>query len=850
MAHIYATKDPAVTARETEHMALARRLAGECAVLLENDGTLPLAAPGKIALFGNGARQTVRGGTGSGDVNVRSDVNIEQGLTRAGFTVTTGPWLDRQQARHIQAKADYRAWVPAYAKQQGMSEFLVVFSHPFQVVAPQEITPQDIAGSDTDTAVYVISRTSGEGADRFNKRGDYLLYDEERQHLIQLGAAYKKLIVVLNVGGVMDMGEILSAPGVSAVLLLGQLGNVGGDVLADLLLGRVDPSGRLTDTWARTYGDYPTAATFSHNDGNVDDEYYAEGVFVGYRWFDTFGVEPRYPFGYGLSYTSFSMQCGPVSLSAGQVSLPVTVRNAGAHPGKEVVQVYGSAPAGDVPKPYQTLAAFQKTGLLAPGQSQTLTIRFPLEALAFYSEKQAAWVLDAGQYVLRVGRSSRDTAAAAVLILPETVVTAQGKNLFAGAGALRELTPPPSVPEPIDPSLPRLTIDPRSIPTQVFTYQGARQPFACRKDQTLTAADVKAGRCTVEELTAQLTVEEMATLCVGTLRFDGSIVGNASLTVPGAAGDTSAVIRDTRGVKNMSMADGPAGLRLQPVFKTDKAGSILPGGDVMGDMTMPFDPKYDETNSDTYYQYCTAIPIGWSLAMSWNPALLTEAGDMVGREMELFGIDLWLAPAMNIHRDPLCGRNFEYYSEDPLIAGTAAAAITQGVQRHPGRGVTIKHFAANSQEDNRYFTNSHISERAIREIYLRGFELAVRQAQPMAIMTSYNLLNGVHTANHYDLLQAVCRDEWGFRGVVMTDWFTSQHMPDLTGSDTPAYPISASTGCVYAGNDIQMPGCQGNVDDIVRAVQTGQEIDGYKLTLADLQFCAANVIRVAIAADP
>ena len=219
---------------------------------------------------------------------------------------------------------------------------------------------------------------------------------------------------------------------------------------------------------------------------------------------------------------------------------------------------------------------------------------------------------------------------------------------------------------------------------------------------------------------------------------------------------------------------------------------------------------------------------------------------MVGSEMETFGVDLWLAPAMNIHRNPLCGRNFEYYSEDPVVSGKCAAAITLGVQSHPGKGTTIKHFAANSQEDNRYFTNSHINERAIREIYLKAFEIAVKESQPLSIMTSYNLLNGIHTANSYDLIQAVCRDEWGFRGVIMTDWTTSQYVPMLTGPNRSPYPISASSGCIAAGNDIQMPGCQQNVDDIVRAVTTGEPVDGYTITKADLQFNAANVIRVAV----
>ena len=226
--------------------------------------------------------------------------------------------------------------------------------------------------------------------------------------------------------------------------------------------------------------------------------------------------------------------------------------------------------------------------------------------------------------------------------------------------------------------------------------------------------------------------------------------------------------------------------------------------------------------------------------------LLEEIGSMVGTEMEQFGVDLWLAPALNIHRDPLCGRNFEYYSEDPLISGKTAAAITRGVQRHKGCGTTIKHFAVNNQEGNRYFTNSHVSERALREIYLKGFEIAVRESHPMSVMTSYNLLNGTHTANHYDLIQAVLRDEWGYCGMVMSDWYTSQDLPDMTGNPDPVYPISASTGCVFAGNDVQMPGCRKNADDLVEAVRSGEEIDGYRITLADLQFCAANVIRTAI----
>lgn len=847
MSKIYATKNPEITRREIDHMAMSRNLAGECVVLMENDGTLPLSGTCTLALYGSGARHTIRGGTGSGDVNTRSVVNIEQGLENAGFKITTKNWLDRQDTRYVQARKDYFDWIPVYAKEQGITEFLVTFSHPFQVIAPADISAEDINESGTDTAVYVISRTSGEGSDRFDKRGDYSLYEEERAQLEQLGKSYDKVIVVLNIGGLIDMSEMKSIPGISAVLLLSQLGNISGDVLADVLLGKVNPSGKLTDTWAKQYSDYPSSAGFSHNDGNVDDEYYTEGIYVGYRYFDTFDIEPLYPFGYGKSYTEFDFTPDTVKVTDGQVKVMVTVKNTGSvYAGKEVIQVYYSAPAGKLSKPYQELAGFAKTKLLAPGESETVEISFTLKDMASYCEACAAWTLESGEYIIRAGNSSRNTKAAAVLTLSETIKTSVLKNLFADTDPVREIEAPASKTADVDSSVSRITIDTEEITADQPVYRSDRQTLTTDKVNILTVDDVKAGCCTIEEMVAQLTVEEMADLCVGTLRSDGSVIGNASYTVPGAAGDSSSVIKESRGVKNMILADGPAGLRLQPVFKTDKEGNILPGGAILGDISEPFDPKYTDENSDTYYQYCTAIPIGWALAQSWNTTLLEEIGSMVGVEMEEFGVDLWLAPALNIHRNPLCGRNFEYYSEDPLVSGKAAAAITLGVQSHSGKGTTIKHFAANSQEDNRYFTNSHISERAIREIYIRGFEIAVKESQPLSIMTSYNLLNGTHTANHYDLIQAVARDEWGFEGFVMTDWFTSQEHSALTGSAKVIYPISASTGCIYAGNDVQMPGCQKNVDDIVQAVKTGEEIDGYKLTLADLQFNAANIIRVAI----
>ncbi|NBI92261.1 beta-glucosidase [Lachnospiraceae bacterium] len=874
MPEIYASKSQEVEQREIEHMNISRELAGECMVLLENDGTLPLKEAGKIALYGNGIRKTVKGGTGSGDVNSRSIVNVETGFKNAGFAVASGEWLDKQENMLDKAKREYLEWVAAEAKKSGRSEFMIQFDHPYSDPAPVLITEEDCKAADTDVAVYVLARNSGEGSDRYCKEGDYLLFAEEKKNLEMVASHFKKMIVVLNIGGVMDLSELKAIPGINAILLMGQLGNIGGDALVDVVAGKVNPSGKTVDTWAKNYMDYPSSAQFSHN-GSVHEEEYTDGIYVGYRYFDSFGVKPEYCFGFGRSYTDFSIKTDGAEAVGDKVQVQATIWNTGTvYAGREVVQIYYSAPQGKLDKPYQELAAYHKTSLLKPGESETMILTFAIKDMASYSETDAAWVLEKGDYVIRVGNSAMDTEVAAVLTLEEEVKTQIGKNLFPLDIELKEIKPDSTAvaakqmdgiadgvtaAEQMDgiadgvtagkPENPvyRGRIQASHIKTEHMSYQGEREEYKTVQTKKLTVQDVKEGSCTVEELVAQLTVEEMADMCVGTLRAgEGNVVGNASYTVPGAAGDTSSILKADRGIKNMILADGPAGLRLQPHFKTTKDGRLLPGGSVMGDSFEPFDPNINEDEVDNYYQYCTAIPIGWALAQSWNAELVERAGDMVGREMEQFGVDLWLAPAMNIHRNPLCGRNFEYYSEDPLVSGKMAAAMTIGVQRHKGKGTTIKHFAVNNQEDNRYFVNAHVSERALREIYLKGFEIAVKESQPLSIMTSYNLLNGIHTANSYDLIQAMARDEWGFDGTVMTDWFTSQNMPEFTEKYEPQYPISASTGCIYAGNDIQMPGCQKNVDDIIEVVKTGKEIDGFGITLADLQYNASNIIRVVL----
>ena len=807
MTQIDALKTDEIQNYEIEHQEEVRRLAGECMVILENDGVLPLqAGTKKIALFGTGARHTIKGGTGSGDVNVRENISIAQGLERAGFKFVTEGWLDQYDRLYADAQETYAKKLNEFTEKTGKPSMLYAFENPFEEPEQPEITEADV--KEADAAIYVISRNSGEGKDRRAEKGDYYLSDRELQNIRFMTEHYKNCIVLLNVGGVIDLTALKIIEGIQAIMLVGQTGNMGGYAVADVLTAKTIPSGKLTDTWARSYEDYPSSATFSHRDGNLDDEYYSDGIYVGYRYFDTFGVMPLYCFGYGKSYTEFEIKTMNVTADEKQVQVEVEVTNIGdKYPGKEVVQVYYSAPDGIMEKPTQELAGFAKTKLLAPGEKDVVTITFATTDMASFDAYDAAWVMEEGEYTIRVGNSSRNTEAVAVIDLDEQVTTLQLKRLMRDTIAVRELHHMiPIFDIEFDfgvPAIPfRIMLQAENFKKELVEYEVMRK----RKDEVLTLEDVKAGNATLDELTAQLTVEEMAELCVGTERRngDGNVIGSASSCVPGAAGDTTSSLLETRKVPNLIQADGPAGLRLE-----------IP---------------------------CTAIPIATTLAQSWDMDLIHRMGELVGEEMKQLHVDLWLAPGMNIHRNPLCGRNFEYYSEDPVLTGLCAATETKGVQSQKGKGTTIKHFAGNNQEDNRMFTNAHISERALREIYLKGFEIAVKTAQPYAIMTSYNLINGVHSANNYDMLQNIARDEWGFEGLVMTDWYTSQDTTEM-GMVSPSgkYSHSSSVQCIKAGNDLQMPGCQQNMDDIVEAVNEGKEI-----TKADLQRCAKHILSVAL----
>ncbi len=836
-----------ITAKEIKHMELVRKLAGECIVILKNDDVLPVSA-GKIAVYGNGARHYVKGGTGSGDVNSRFNVPVEEGLIRAGFEVTNKSWLDRFDADLEVYTRDYLKMIDEYTKARKIAPEMGLFDNPFGVMEQPEVTDADI-DSETELALFVITRDAGEGKDREYKRGDYLLTETEESNLKKIASSYKKTAVIINAGGIIDTSVINSIEGVGAILTVSQLGNLGGDIIADAVSGKITPSGKLTDTWAKRYEDYPNHATFSKDDS---DEVYGEGIYVGYRYFDSFGIEPMYPFGFGLSYTTFDTETVATKLDGSRITITCKVTNTGSKfSGKEVVQAYCSAPEGNIDKPFKVLVGYAKTSCLAPGGSEEVDIVFDIREAVSYDAASAQKVLEEGDYLIRVGTSSADNKVVMVVNVPGRIVTANLKNLFAPDMEISELTNPGkgrALHEASDreqtAGLEKFVLDIDQMPEEDITYTDERDEFTAPEGAgRITLNDVMNGEADLKELIAQLTPEEMAYLCVGAFegnRKDDSAVGAQSTQVPGAAAETTAYYLESRGIPSLVLADGPAGLRLQPHFKSYPDGSLVPGGYVFGFFKQDFPSDLPDGCTD-YYQYCTAIPIATALAQSWNPGLIAEMGYIVGEEMIDYNVHLWLAPGMNIHRNPLCGRNFEYYSEDPLISGKCAAAMTIGVQKNKGRGTTIKHFSGNNQEDNRLFSNSHVTEKTMREIYLRGFEIAVKASQPLAVMTSYNLLNGTHTANNYDLIQNVLRDEWGYKGVVMTDWFTTSDAVAAKGFGHPEkYGPSSSALCMHAGNDWIMPGEQADITDILDSIEDGS------LALADLQSCVYNILKTCI----
>lgn len=786
--------DGFVTA-SVEHIALSCQAAQEGMVLLKNqNNVLPLAPESRVALFGKGSFDYVKGGGGSGDVTVAYIRNVYDGLKEENVSLYE-PLSDFY--RDYTATRYEAGDVPGLMAEPELPDNLVASAKAY-----------------ADTAIIVLSRFSGEGWDRdpvfyieedypwpdelnmprkaksIFPKGDFYLTCEEERMVQKVCAAFSKVAVVLNIGGVMDVSWFYGNNQISSVLLAYQCGMEGGTAIAALLTGEATPCGKLPDTFACDLADYPSTEHFHDSPQYVA---YTEDIYVGYRYFETLpGATEKvcYPFGYGLSYTTFSMEPLDASAGNGQIRVTVRVTNTGGCAGKEVVQLYHCAPWGILQKPARVLAAFQKSKLLEPGESETLELAFPISDMASFDDlgkiAPCAYVLEKGQYTFYVGNSVRDVVKLSFAYeQAETEIVQQLSNSLAPSHLEKRLLADGSY-EPL-PAAPA-----------VDTEANAFRHLSAREAEAIAPAVRSRGRYSLPTPYAE-GVQPLSAVADGTLSLDGFMAQlNDEDLIHLLGGQPNVGVSNTfgignlpeYGVPNITTADGPAGLRLEPAC---------------GVCT-------------------TAWPCSTSLAATWNPELVFQVGKAAAEEVKENNIAVWLAPAINIHRSPLCGRNFEYYSEDPLLAGKLAAAMVQGIQSQH-IAATVKHFACNNKETNRKNSDSRLSQRALREVYLRAFEIVVREAQPWAIMSSYNIINGRRASESRELLTEILRDEWGYTGVVMTDWWTrGEHYKE-----------------VLAGNDLKM--ANGYPERMQEAMKLGL------VTRSDLEICARRVLELILKID-
>lgn len=738
-------------------------------VMLKNDGALPLKQGGTAAVFGRIQLHYYKSGTGSGGmVNVSKVIGITDGLLDAGYK------LDEQLLNA------YREW-----DEQNPFDYGEGWGGEPWSQKEMPLTDELVGGaaSRADAAIVIIGRTAGEEMDNKLEKGAFLLSDLEEDMLRRVTSAFDKTVVLLNTGGLIDMSFMDRYP-VSAVMYVWQGGMVGGAGTAAVLTGEVSPSGKLPDTIAYEISDYPSDKFF----GSGDMDCYGEDIYVGYRYFETFAKDRvRFPFGFGMSYTSFDITASDFKLDGDKVTGSVNVKNTGSTPGREVVQIYCSAPQGKLGKPARVLCGFDKTRTLQPGESQTLSFEIPLESVASYDDSgvtghKSAWILEHGGYVFYAGADVRSASEAYSLTLPETVVR-QCKSALGPLTAFKRMVNSSGKPE----------FEDVPLTGEAFPHDHAKLPAEIPQtgDRGIRLADVVNGKNTLEEFTAQLTDYDLSCIIRGEGMGSPKVTAGTAAAFGGVSDTLTAL-----GIPCACCDDGPSGMRLDCGTKA------------------------------------FSLPNGTLLASTFDRPLMTELFTFMGLEMHTNQVDCLLGPGMNIHRHPLNGRNFEYFSEDPYLTGEMASAELAGLHSTGAEG-TIKHFCGNNRETRRHFLDSVISERALREIYLRGFEKAVKKGGAKSVMTTYGQVNGVWTAGNYGLVTGILRDDWGFDGFTMTDWWANINRrgkaPDK--SDFAAMAM--------AQNDVYMVTADGAAcnDNTLDSLKSGE------LTRGELQRNAMNILR-------
>ena len=738
-------------------------------VMLKNDGALPLKQGGTAAVFGRIQLHYYKSGTGSGGmVNVSKVIGITDGLLDAGYK------LDEQLLNA------YREW-----DEQNPFDYGEGWGGEPWSQKEMPLTDELVGGaaSRADAAIVIIGRTAGEEMDNKLEKGAFLLSDLEEDMLRRVTSAFDQTVVLLNTGGLIDMSFMDRYP-VSAVMYVWQGGMVGGAGTAAVLTGEVSPSGKLPDTIAYEISDYPSDKFF----GSGDMDCYGEDIYVGYRYFETFAKDRvRFPFGFGMSYTSFDITASDFKLDGNKVTGSVNVKNTGSTPGREVVQIYCSAPQGKLGKPARVLCGFDKTRALQPGESQTLSFEIPLESVASYDDSgvtghKSAWILEQGGYVFYAGADVRSASEAYSLTLPETVVR-QCKSALGPLTAFKRMVN----------SSGKQEFEDVPLTGEAFPHDHAKLPAEIPQtgDRGIRLADVVNGKNTLEEFTAQLTDYDLSCIIRGEGMGSPKVTAGTAAAFGGVSDTLTAL-----GIPCACCDDGPSGMRLDCGTKA------------------------------------FSLPNGTLLASTFDRPLMTELFTFMGLEMHTNQVDCLLGPGMNIHRHPLNGRNFEYFSEDPYLTGEMASAELAGLHSTGAEG-TIKHFCGNNRETRRHFLDSVISERALREIYLRGFEKAVKKGGAKSVMTTYGQVNGVWTAGNYGLVTGILRDDWGFDGFTMTDWWANINRrgkaPDK--SDFAAMAM--------AQNDVYMVTADGAAcnDNTLDSLKSGE------LTRGELQRNAMNILR-------
>lgn len=710
----------------------SREVAAQGTVLIKNERhALPLLKGEHVAIFGRIQINYYRSGTGSGgSVHVTHTTNLLNGL-RA------------KQQIHVneQLASVYEQWIEQHPFDNGGGGWAAEPWHQQEMPLTEELVAE--ARAQSSKAIVVIGRTAGEDQDNADAPGSYQLTEDEKAMLKLVTAQFEQTIVVLNVSNIIDMSWLNDdsyVHPIAAVIYAWQGGMEGGNAIADVLVGEVTPSGKLTDTIAYSIQDYPSTKNY----GGEIESIYEEDIYVGYRYFETFCPQKvQYEFGYGLSYTEFLIEAEEAKLvnvyGADHIEIAVQVTNIGdTYSGKEVVQVYYGAPQGKLGQPVKALAAFAKTKQLQPGETEKLVLTFSVDSMASYDDGGAtglrsAYVLEAGEYVFYVGNSVKNAqrvrfAGQAGFVLDELRVVEQLSEALAPTADYKRIKPGALKPDGTY-ELTYELVPKRQISLQERIEQHLPPTIPQTGDQGYKLKDVKENRVSLEAFIAQLSDEDLAAL----VRGEGMSSPLVTSGTASAFGGVSDALYNF-GIPVACTADGPSGIRMDSGLKA------------------------------------TQVSIGTLLAATWDVELIERLYVMEGQELVSNKIDTLLGPGMNIRRSPLNGRNFEYFSEDPLITGAFAAACTKGIKKG-GSTATLKHFACNNQEQYRTKVNAVVSERAVREIYLKGFEIAVKQAGANSIMTSYNPINGHWSASNYDLNTTILRGEWGFDGIVMTDWW-------------------------------------------------------------------------------